>query len=360
MSCPAGWFICDPFGAVRGVLFALLVSVVPEPFPTLLITLLAVVLATTVAAVIVLSETLAERRIVGFMQGRIGPNRVGPAGLLQPIADGVKLLLKEIIIPFQADRIPFILAPLVTVVPSLMVWSVIPWGPGLSVTDLNIGVLFVVAMGSIPTIGILMAGWASGNKYALLGGMRVVAQLISYEIPMVLTILVPILLAGTMSLQGIVEAQSRIPFVGAFIVVFPVGTIAAVLFFIAGLAEVNRSPFDLPEAESEIIAGFHTEYSGMAWAMFYLAEYGNTFLVGAMFSLLFLGGWQGPVLPPWLWFFLKSYLMFFVIVWVRATLPRVRYDQMMRLAWKVALPTALVLVGLTALMVTFIPGLAGL
>ena len=360
MSCPTGWLICDPFGAARGALYALLARVLPEPLPTLGTTLLAVVLVTTLVALIVLSETLAERRIVGYMQGRIGPNRVGPAGLLQPIADGVKLLLKEIIIPFQADRIPFLLAPLVTVVPSLMVWSIIPWGPGLSVTDLNIGVLFVVAAGSVPTIGILMAGWASGNKYALLGGMRVVAQLISYEIPMVITILVPVLLAGTMSLQGIVEAQSRIPFVGAFIAVFPVGTVAAILFFIAGLAEVNRSPFDLPEAESEIIAGFHIEYSGMAWAMFYLAEYGNTFLVGAMFSLLFLGGWQGPILPPWLWFFLKAYLMFFVIVWVRATLPRVRYDQMIRLAWKVALPISLVVVGLTALMVSFVPGLAGL
>jgi NADH-quinone oxidoreductase subunit H len=359
MSCPTDLFICNPFGAVQVALFALLSSVLPAPFPTLITTLLAVVVATTIAALIVLSATLAERRIVAFMQGRIGPNRVGPGGLLQPIADGVKLLLKEIIVPAQADRIPYLLAPLVTVVPSLMLWSVIPWGPGLSATDLNIGVLYILALGSIPTIGILMAGWASGNKYAVLGGMRVVAQLISYEIPMVITILVPVLLAGTMSLQGIVEAQSRIPILSWFIFVLPVGPLAALVFFIAGLAEVSRAPFDLPEAESEIIAGYHTEYSGMAWAMFYLAEYGNTFLVGAMFSILFLGGWQGPLLPPWLWLFLKAYLLFFVIVWVRATLPRIRYDQMIQLAWKVALPISLVLVGLTAVIVTAFPTLVG-
>src|SRR3954451_11461700 len=176
MNCPNDWFICDPFGHLRGFVAYLLGAVLPEPFATILVTTLSVAMVTTIMAVIVLSETLAERKWVGNMQGRLGPNRVGPSGLLQPIADGIKLLLKEIIVPTQADRIPFLLAPLVTVVPALMVWSAIPWGPGLSVTDLNVGVLFILAMGALPTIGIIMAGWASGNKYAVLGGMRAAAQ----------------------------------------------------------------------------------------------------------------------------------------------------------------------------------------
>jgi NADH-quinone oxidoreductase subunit H len=343
--------LCDPFGAVRGAVYAILAAFLPEPIPTILLTAVSVVVVLSLIALIVMSETLFERRVVGFMQGRIGPNRVGPQGLLQPIADALKLLAKEIIVPYQADRLPFMLAPFVILVPSLVVWAVIPWGPGLSIADLDVGVLFVLALGALPTIGILMAGWASGNKYALLGGMRAVAQLISYELPLVLAAMVPVLLAGTMSLQGIVEAQAS----RWYILALPVGPAAALLFLIGGLAEANRSPFDLLEAESEIVAGFHTEYSGMSWALIYLAEYANAFAIGALLSILFFGGWMGPVLPPFIWLFLKAYAWFFVIVWIRSTLPRVRYDQLMHIAWKVALPVALVTLGVTALGISFFP-----
>ncbi len=352
-SCPTSLVVCDPFGRLYGVIYPLLAGVLPEPLATIIMTALKIALVTTFIAIVVMLLVWAERRIVAYMQGRLGPNRVGPGGLLQSVADAVKLLTKEIIVPYQADRIPFMLAPLVVLVPSLVVWSLIPWGPGLSVADLNVGVLAVVALGTLPTIGILMAGWSSANKYAVLGGLRVAAQLISYEVPMVLTIMVPVLLAGSMSLRGIVEAQSNLWFI-AFL---PVGPIALILFLIVGLAEVNRSPFDLPEAESEIVAGFHTEYSGMAFALFFLAEYANSFALSAMASILFLGGWLGPVLPPFVWLLLKTSLMFFVVVWVRGTLPRLRYDQLMHFAWKVALPIALVTVGATAIEIALMHGM---
>lgn len=354
MACPSESFICDPFRGTRYLLSSILAAVVPEPFLTIALTALAIAMVTTIVAVIVMSQTWAERRIVGFLQGRLGPNRVGPAGLLQPVADGIKLLMKETIIPAQADRIAFLLAPLIVVIPSLAVWVIIPWGPGLAVTDLNIGVLFILAIGAVPTIGILMAGWGSGNKYSLLGGMRAAAQLISYEIPMIITVLVPVLLAGSMSLGRIVELQSDLWFVLAV----PGGTIAFLLFLVAGIAEINRSPFDLPEAESEIVAGFHTEYSSMGFALFFLAEYANAFALSALAAILFLGGWQGPLLPPFVLFFAKSYLVFFLLVWVRGTLPRVRYDQLMQVAWKAALPASLVTVGITAgqLSLGLVPG----
>jgi NADH-quinone oxidoreductase subunit H len=344
VTCPPDFFLCDPFRYLSRGAFRVLGAFLPEPFLTIVVTTLAIAMVTTLVAIVVMSQVWAERRFIGFLQGRLGPNRAGPAGILQSVADAVKLLAKELIVPYEADRVPFLLAPLVVLVPSLIVWSVIPWGPGLNVTDLNVGVLFVLAMGVFPTIGILMAGWSSGNKYAVLGGMRAAAQLISYEIPMVIVVIVPVLLAGTMSLRGIVEAQSGWWF-GLF---FPVGPIALLLFLVAGIAEVNRSPFDLPEAESEIVAGFHTEYSGMAFALFFLAEYANTFALAAMATILFLGGWLGPILPPFVWFFLKAYLVFLVAVWIRGTLPRLRYDQLMHFAWKGALPVALVTVGVAA------------
>jgi NADH-quinone oxidoreductase subunit H len=353
MPCPRDLLICDPFTPARAGIYAWLASVLPEPFAIIVMTLIAIAVVTTFVAVLVMLLVWAERRIVAFMQGRLGPNRVGPFGLLQSVADAVKLLTKEIIIPYQADRIPFMLAPLVVVIPALAVWSLIPFGPGLAIADVNVGVLAVLALGTIPTIGVIMAGWASGNKYAILGGMRAAAQLISYEIPLVLIVMVPIILAGTMSLRGIVEAQTNLWFI-AFL---PVGPIAFVIFVVAGLAEVNRSPFDLPEAESEIVAGFHTEYSGMAFALFFLAEYANSFAVSAIASILFLGGWLGPVLPPWVWFLLKTSLMFFVLVWIRGTLPRLRYDQLMHFAWKVALPIALLTVGATATIIAFLKGM---
>jgi len=351
-ACPADQAYCDPFGWLYHRLYLLLAPLLPEPILTILMTVLKIALVTTIIAVGVMLLVWAERRIVAYMQGRLGPNRVGPGGLLQSVADAVKLLTKEIITPYQADRIPFMLAPLVVLVPSLAVWSIIPWGPGLSVVDLDVGVLAVIALGTLPTVGILMAGWSSGNKYAVLGGLRNAAQLISYEIPMVLTIMVPVLLSGSMSLREIVEAQSHLWFVA----VLPVGPIALILFLIAGLAEINRSPFDLPEAESEIVAGFHTEYSGMSFALFFLAEYANAFALSAMASILFLGGWHGPFLPPFVWLLLKASLMFFIIVWIRGTLPRLRYDQLMHFAWKVALPIALLTVGATAIEVAVMRG----
>jgi NADH-quinone oxidoreductase subunit H len=352
-SCPQDVLVCNPFGPARAQIYGLLRSFLPEPFATIIMTVIAIAVVTTFVALVVMLLVWAERRIVAYMQGRLGPNRVGPGGLLQSVADAVKLLTKEIIVPTQADRLPFILAPLIVVIPALVVWSIIPWGPGLSVTDLNVGVLAILALGTLPTIGILMAGWASANKYAVLGGLRVAAQLISYEIPMILTVMVPVILAGTMSLGGIVAAQSNL----WFIAVLPVGPVAFLLFLITGLAEVNRSPFDLPEAESEIVAGFHTEYSGMAFALFFLAEYANSFAIAAMASILFLGGWHGPLLPPFVWMLIKMSLMFFVIVWIRGTLPRLRYDQLMNFAWKVALPIALVTVGATAVIVAFLKGM---
>lgn len=350
LTCPPEFVLCDPFRGLHEVVSSALGAILPAPLSSIVVTSLAIALVTTFIALNVMIQVWAERRVVGFMQGRLGPNRVGPGGILQSVADAVKLLMKEMIVPFQADRLPFMLAPLVVLVPGLMVWAVIPWGPGLAVTDLNVGVLFILAMGVFPTIGILMAGWASGNKYSVLGGMRAAAQLISYEIPMVFIVMVPVLFSGSLSLGGIVEAQSTV----WFALWVPVGPVALLLFLTSGIAEVNRSPFDLPEAESEIVAGFHTEYSGMAFALFFLAEYANSFAVAAMASTLFLGGWLGPVLPPFVWFFLKTYLVFFVMVWVRGTLPRVRYDQLMHVAWKVALPAALVTIGVAAVQISLV------
>jgi NADH-quinone oxidoreductase subunit H len=286
--------ICDPFGLLRGGLFALLAGFLPAPLPTIILTVLAVAMVTTIIAVIVMSQVWAERRFVAFLQGRLGPNRVGPAGTLQSVADAVKLLFKEDIVPYQADGIPFRAAPLLVLVPSLAVWSLIPWGPGLGVTDVNVALLLIIGFGGFTTLGILTAGWASANKYSLLGGMRVAAQLISYEIPLVITALVPVLLAGTMSLRGIVESQAGL----WNIFVLPVGPVAFVLFLITGLAEINRSPFDLPEAESEIIAGFHTEYSGMRFALFFLAEYANSLALGALAAVLSLVAGTGRSCLP--------------------------------------------------------------
>lgn len=276
-----------------------------------------------------------ERKTVGRFQDRYGPNRVGPLGILQFVADAIKMLTKEDITPANADRVIFNLAPVMVVVPTFLVLAVLPFGRGMVAADLNIGFLYIVAVSSLTTIAILLAGWGSRNKYSLLGGMRVVAQMISYEVPMVLSALGAIMLTGSLSLVSIVEGQSRLP----FILLQPLGFL---IYFISAVAEVNRAPFDLPEAESEIIAGYHTEYSGMKYAMFLLAEYINAFIVSAIATTLFLGGWQGPLLPPYIWFFLKAYAIYFVLMWLRFTLPRLRIDQLMALAWKFLVPLALV------------------
>ena len=284
-----------------------------------------------------------ERRGMGRMQARLGPNRAGPFGILQPVADAIKVLLKEDIVPVKADKIVHWLAPVIVFVPALMIFAVVPFQDRALLADLNVGILYVVAISSVSAVGIFMAGWGSSNKYSLLGAMRNIAAVVSYEIPVVLAIAGVVLLAGSLSMNEIVKAQD-IP----FILLQP---LAFLIFFIAGCAEINRSPFDLMEADSELVAGFHTEYSGMKFAMFYLAEYAEALAISAIITTLFLGGWRGPVLPPWLWFVIKVVAVFFVMVWTRTTLPRVRIDQLMALAWKFLFPLALINLIITAIQV---------
>jgi len=305
--------------------------------------------------VAVLFVIWVERKLIARLQDRLGPNRVGPYGLLQTVADALKLLTKEDIVPEGAERISFNLAPVLSVFATIMVGAVIPFGVGIIGADLNVGVLYVVAMGSIGVMATLMAGWSSNNKYALLGGFRVVAQLLSYEIPLVLAMLSAVLLAGTMSMQGLVAAQGRgflnLPHWYIFYV-----PLAFFIYFISALAELERTPFDLLEADSEIVAGFFIEYSGMKFAWFYLAGYINTILLSAIATTLFLGGWQGPFVDRFpvlgVFYFLgKAFLVALVIFWIRGTYPRLRIDQLMDLAWKVLVPLALILLLLVAIVV---------
>jgi NADH-quinone oxidoreductase subunit H len=291
-----------------------------------------------------------ERRAIAIMQARRGPNRAGPFGFLQPVADVIKLLTKEDIVPARGDKLVHWLAPVVAVVPMLMIFAVVPFQGGAILADLNIGILYIVAISSISMVGVFMAGWASNNKYSLLGAMRQVASVVSYEVPVVLSIVGVLLLAGSLSLPQIVMAQD-IP----FILLQPLGFL---LFFIGASAEINRAPFDLMEADSEIVAGFNTEYSGMKWGLLFLAEYGEALAVSAIVTTLFLGGWRGPVLPPWLWFLLKVGLVFFVIVWIRTTVPRVRIDQLMALAWKFLFPLALLNLLITAVEILVWPAVS--
>ena len=278
--------------------------------------------------------TWMERKVVGRFQSRVGPNRVGPFGILQAIADAVKLLFKEDIVPRRADRLLFNAAPIVMLAPSLLALAVIPFGRGSYVADLNIAVLYVVAMGGIASLAVLMAGYSSGNKLALLGSMRAVAMLLSYEIPLVMALLGITLLAGSMSMVDIIEAQ-HVP----FLLVSPLG---ALIFLIAMSAELNRPPFDVTEAESELVGGYLTEYSGMKFGVFYLAEFCNVVLAGALFAILFLDGWEWAILPSHLWFLIKVFGFLFVASWVRATLPRMRIDQILTFAWKYLFPLSLV------------------
>lgn len=295
----------------------------------------------------VMGAIYIERRAAGRMQSRLGPNRVGPFGLLQPVADAVKVLLKENIVPDTADKVVHWLAPVIAFSPVMMIFAVVPFQNGALLADLNIGILYIVAISSISTVGVFMAGWSSGNKYSLLGAMRNVAAVVSYELPLVLSIVGVVLVAGSLSMNQIVLAQD-IP----FILLQPLGFL---IFFAAACAEINRSPFDLMEADSELVAGFHTEYSGMKFAMFYLVEYAEAIAMSAIITTLFLSGWRGPWLPPWLWFILKTLIVFFVMVWTRTTLPRVRIDQLMALAWKFLFPLALVNLFITAIQVLVWP-----
>lgn len=289
--------------------------------------------------------TWLERKVVGRIQNRYGPNRVGIFGLLQPIADGVKMLTKEDIVPQAADKVTHFLAPVIVVIPALLVFSVLPFGKGMAAVNLNVGLLFFLAISTMSTIAIFMGSWGSRNKFSLLGGMRAVAQMVSYEIPMVMSVVPVILVTGSLSTVSIVEAQLG----GKWFVFTPWGFFAAIVFFLCGVAEVNRTPFDLPEGESEIIAGFHTEYSGMKFALFYMAEFMSAFAISGLTATLFFGGWDGPFLPSWVWFLIKAYAMIFIMIWFRGTLPRFRVDQLMGFAWKLLLPFALLNIFVAAL-----------
>lgn len=305
--------------------------------------------------------TYAERRVIGLMQMRRGPNVVGPFGLLQPIADAVKLLFKEVIVPTPASKVVFIIAPMITFVLSLIGWAVIPFGPGLVLADINVGVLYVLAISSLGVYGIIMAGWASNSKYAFLGAIRSSAQMISYEVSMGLVIVTVLLVTGTLNLSEIVEHQRTMPW-WIQLLMAPM----AVVFFISVLAETNRLPFDLPEAEAELVAGYNVEYSSMTFALFFLGEYANMILVSAITVTFFMGGYLPPfnidfleIVPGLVWFVLKVTFLLFIFLWLRATLPRYRYDQLMRIGWKFFLPLTLFWVVLMASVLVLTNNLPG-
>jgi len=303
--------------------------------------------------------TYFERRALARIQTRIGPNRAGPAGLLQPVADGIKLIFNEELIPTRADKFLFLLAPVLTVLPSLIIWAVIPWGTSLTLfgrdiplhlADINVGVLYIMAVASIAVYGIVIAGWSSNSKYPLLGSLRSTAQIISYELSLGLAFVGPILLAGSMSMDQIVQNQQETAW---YFLRNPLGF---VIFLLAALAEVNRAPFDMPEAEQELVGGYHTEYSGMKFALFFMAEYIKMIAVSAIAATLFLGGYAGPFVDtlPWLgpiYMLLKIIILLFGQIWVRGTLPRFRYDRLMAFGWKIMLPAALINVFLTAVVI---------
>ncbi len=305
--------------------------------------------------------TFAERKIVAWLQVRHGPNRVGPLGLLQPAADGLKAIFKEEFMPAGADKKIFLMAPIITVIPALIIMAVMPIGPDvligsrlirLAITDINVGLLYMLSVASIAVYGIVLAGWASNSKYSMMGGLRATAQMISYEIALGISMVGPVVLASSLSLKDIVVAQQNSVW---YVVLQPIGCI---IFFIAMLAEVNRAPFDMPEAEQELTAGYHTEYSGMGFSMFFMAEYIKMIAVSAMWISLFFGGYLGPFVQeiPVLgivYFSLKVFLVLALMIWIRATMPRMRYDQLMAFGWKVLLPLSLVQVLITAAMVVF-------
>jgi len=298
--------------------------------------------------------TLMERKVIGAMQLRRGPNVVGPFGLLQPLADGLKLMFKEVIIPQNANKVLFLLAPIITFTLALIGWAVIPFSETFVIANINVGVTYLLAASSLGVYGIIIAGWASNSKYAFLGAIRSSAQMISYEVSIGLIIITVVLCAGSLNLTEIVLAQKTHWFVWPLFPMF-------ILFFISALAETNRLPFDLPEAESELVAGYNVEYSSMPFSLFFLGEYANMILISSFATILFLGGWLSPfdnafcnAVPSLVWFVLKIFLLLFVFIWVRATLPRYRYDQLMRLGWKVFLPLSLLWVVGTAAFIIYV------
>ncbi len=322
---------------------------------------ISIVMVTIPLLIAVAYLTLAERKVIAAMQLRKGPNVVGPFGMLQPFADGLKLFLKETVIPTQANTVVFLLAPMITFILALLGWAVIPVSEGFVIADINVGILYLFAISSLGVYGIIMSGWASNSKYAFLGAIRSAAQMVSYEVSIGFVIITVLLVVGSLNLGDIIAAQSGgILNWFAFTPLFPM----FVVFFISALAETNRLPFDLPEAEGELVAGYNVEYSSMAFALFFLGEYANMILMSGMTVILFLGGWQAPAeflefIPGVIWFALKVAFLLFVFLWVRATFPRYRYDQLMRLGWKVFLPLSLLWVVLTSGYLVYMDKLPG-
>lgn len=321
---------------------------------TLLIMLLKTVMVLVVLMTLCAYTTLLERRLLARFQSRIGPNQAGFFGILQPLADLIKLIFKEDLTPVGANRVMFTLAPAMAFVPAFMSIAVIPFGPSVTVfgrqvdmviSDINVGILFIFAASSLGVYALVLAGWSSNSKYSLLGGLRASAQMISYEVSLGLSVVGVLMLAGTLSLTGIVTSQATIG--EWYIWKQPLGFL---LFLISGIAETNRAPFDLPEAENELVAGYHTEYSSVKFSMFFVAEYANMVTISALATILFLGGWSGPWLPPIVWFLIKIAFFLFLYIWLRATLPRLRYDQLMRFGWLILLPVGLANIILTALL----------
>jgi len=331
---------------------------------TFLIPLLKIVVVLNATLVGVTYMVLLERKVIAWAQSRLGPMRVGPYGVLQPVADAIKLMLKEDITPVKADKWVFTAAPIISMVPALIVYAVIPFGPvvtifghpvSLFITDINVGLLYIVSVASVGVYGIILAGYASNSKYPLLASLRASAQLISYEVAVTLILVSVIMMSGSLSMVSIVRAQESQHLWYAFVQPFAFG-----IFVIGSLAETNRAPFDMPEAEQELTGGFHTEYSGMRFALFFLAEYANMIVVSSVATTLFLGGWLRPfpsvaalafldIVPAWTWFLIKSFLFLYFFVWIRATLPRYRYDQLMRLGWKVLIPLGIINLVVTAI-----------
>lgn len=296
-----------------------------------------------ICTLVALFYVLYERKFAGYVQYRPGPNKVGPFGMLQTVADAIKLLTKEDIVPKNADKALHLLAPLTIFVPTILALGVIPFGKHMVAVDFNLGILYVLAVTSLTAIPFFIAGWASNNKYSMIGSMRSISQKISYEIPMVFSLLTIAMIAGTLNLSAVVEQQKTL----WFIFIQPVSFL---LFFIAALAETNRTPFDLPEGESELTAGIFTEYSGMKWALFFLVEYCNMFVACAMLTTLFLGGWLGPVFPGWFWFIAKVHVLMSLMVWIRWTFPRLRVDHLLSFNWKILVPVAIVNIFVTGIL----------
>ncbi|ODN44040.1 NADH-quinone oxidoreductase subunit NuoH [Piscirickettsia litoralis] len=324
-------------------------------------TLLKIIIIVVPLMLVVAYYTYAERKVIGYMQDRLGPNRVGLWGLLQPIADGAKLFLKERIRPSHSNRYLFVIAPVLTIAPALAAWAVVPFDKHLVLSNINAGVLYVLAMTSLGVYGVIIAGWASNSKYAMLGALRSAAQIVSYELAMGFALIGVLIAAGSLNLSTIIEAQSGGIWHWYWLPLFPL----FIVYWISGVAETNRAPFDVAEGESEIVAGFHVEYSGMTFAIFFLAEYANMILISLLTAVFFMGGWLSPFegipglaylfawVPGIVWLFLKTAFFMFSYLWFRATFPRFRYDQIMRLGWKILIPVTLVWVIVAALLVKF-------